>query len=305
MPTSLLSDKRKLAIIALIISNTIWGAASPIFKWSLQNVHPFTLAYLRFALAVFVLFPFVYKDLRLERKDLGKVMLLSIFGITINISFFFFALTKTESINAPIIGSSAPIFVMLISFFLLRERIQIKQVLGTVVGLVGIITIVLTPLFKNGLDSSLSGNLFLIIATLGGVIHVILTKEIANKYKPVCIVFYSFIIGTLSFTPGFVWEIKEYGFLTDINLSGIIGIAFGAVFASAIAYSLQEWALEYLRASEVGLFTYMDPVVAVLIAVPLLGEIPTPEFLVGSFLVFMGIFIAEGRLHYHPLHKLK
>jgi drug/metabolite transporter (DMT)-like permease len=182
---------------------------------------------------------------------------------------------------------------MLISFFLLRERIQIKQVLGTVVGLVGIITIVLTPLFKNGLDSSLSGNLFLIIATLGGVIHVILTKEIANKYKPVCIVFYSFIIGTLSFTPGFVWEIKEYGFLTDINLSGIIGIAFGAVFASAIAYSLQEWALEYLRASEVGLFTYMDPVVAVLIAVPLLGEIPTPEFLVGSFLVFMGIFIAE------------
>jgi drug/metabolite transporter (DMT)-like permease len=66
MPTSLLSDKRKLAIIALIISNTIWGAASPIFKWSLQNVHPFTLAYLRFALAVFVLFPFVYKDLRLK-----------------------------------------------------------------------------------------------------------------------------------------------------------------------------------------------------------------------------------------------
>jgi len=60
-----------------------------------------------------------------------------------------------------------------------------------------------------------------------------------------------------------------------------------------------------VKAQEVGLFNYLDPVVTVLIAVPLLGEHPDIYFFIGTILVFGGIYIAEGRIPWHPFHKLK
>lgn len=91
------------AILALIAANIIWGAASPIFKFALENIPPFTLAFLRFFGAALILFPFTVKSMWIKREDWLDLFLLSIFGITINITFFFMGLKYAPSINAPII----------------------------------------------------------------------------------------------------------------------------------------------------------------------------------------------------------
>ena len=93
--------------------------------------------------------------------------------------------------------------------------------------------------------------------------------------------------------------------LINLDFKSIIGILFGAVFCSLIAYTLQTFAIKYISANEVAIFSYVDPVIAVIIAKPLLGESITTTFLFGSFLIFLGIYISEGRLHYHPLHLLR
>jgi len=85
----------------------------------------------------------------------------------------------------------------------------------------------------------------------------------------------------------------------------VVGIIFGVFFSSALAYFLFYYGLSKISTQEVGLFTYIDPVVAILIAVPLLGEYPNLYFFLGSILIFGGIFIAENRIHWHPFHKLK
>src|SRR3989337_1766625 len=89
------------AILALILANIIWGATPPIFKWSLTNIEPFTLAFLRFFIGALILFPLISGSLEIKRRDWGKLLLLSLFGITINISFFFLGLERAPSINAP------------------------------------------------------------------------------------------------------------------------------------------------------------------------------------------------------------
>jgi drug/metabolite transporter (DMT)-like permease len=297
-----LSTRHK-AILALIITNAIWGAASPVFKFSLQNIPPFTLAFLRFEIAALLLVPFVYKEFKSvtnERKYLKEIILFSLSGVTVNIIFFFQGLRLTESINAPIITSSGPIFIIIFSIIFLKEKLEKNELIGSSLSFLGILLIVVKPILDNGFDGSILGNIFLLIATLGAVGQTLIGRRLTQNYPPLPLTFISFVIGSTTFIP---FAATEIGHLPPIDYRGVIGIIFGAVFSSALAYSLFAWGLSKLEASETGLFTYIDPVVAIIIAYPLLGEKPDLFFAFGAVLVFLGIFLAEGRINYHPLGK--
>ena len=226
-------------------------------------------------------------------------------GITVNISFFFLALKLTPSVNAPIIASSGPIFGYLSSIFILKEKPHPKVLLGLFISLLGVFTIIGQPVFSGILNGQLLGNLFLIIATLGSVGHTIISKEIIGNYRTSTITFWSFLIGTVTFIPFLIWEITSGSISLSLDYRGIIGIIFGIFLSSALAYYLFEYGLKSIAAQDVGIFTYVDPIIAIIIAVPLLGEKITLIYLLGSLFVFAGIYIAEGRIHYHPFHHLR
>jgi len=304
---SLFSKKKHIvlwSVTALIVANIIWGAAAPIFKWSLESTPPFTLAFFRFAIGALLIFPFVYNQLSVRKNDIIPLLSLSLLGTTINITFFFLGLAKSQSINAPIIASSGPIFIILFAYFFLREKIAKREILGGALGMSGVLIIILSPILKQGFDGSIQGNMYFVVAMLGSVTGTIILKKIIKNYNPLTLIFWSFVIGSISFYPFFQQEIQRVGFLPNANIQTYTGIIFGAVFASAIGYALHGWALKYLPATETGIFTYIDPIIAVLIAAPLLGEQPSSIFFAGSFFVFFGIYIAEGRIHYHPIHLL-
>jgi drug/metabolite transporter (DMT)-like permease len=109
-------------------------------------------------------------------------------------------------------------------------------------------------------------------------------------------------MGSTGFVPFFANEVHHYGFLPHLTYQGLTGLLFGIFFSSLTAYFLQTWAIKYLTAADVSVFTYIDPVVTILIAAPLLGEFPDFIFVVGSVMVVLGILMAEGRFHWHPLH---
>lgn len=293
------------AILALIAANLIWGAASPIFKLALQNITPFTLAFIRFFGGCMLLFPFIASNPWIRKKDWGKLFLLSLFGITINISFFFLGLERAPSINAPIIASSGPVFLYLLSIFVLREKSHVKVLIGTLVSLLGVLIIVGQPILTLQNPVEILGNVFFILATIGSVGHAILSKEILTEYKAVVITFWSFLIGSLTFLPFFLFEQVQYHPLSTLDIRGITGIIFGVFLSSTLAYTMYEWSVQKLNVQEVGIFTYIDPIVALVIAIPLLREQVTSIFVMGAFLVFTGIYIAEKRVHYHPLHKFR
>ncbi|HLD11679.1 MAG TPA: DMT family transporter, partial [Patescibacteria group bacterium] len=132
------------------------------------------------------------------------------------------------------------------------------------------------------------------------------SKELFAHYSPMTITFYSFFIGGLFFLPFVFLEYAQDPFwMLHLDIRGIIGILFGVFLSSGLAYFLLQWGLSRMKLSDIGVFVYLDPIVTTLVAVPLLGERFTPLFLLGAFMVFLGIFVAERRIAYHPLHKLK
>ena len=298
-----LSNNQK-AVFALVIANLIWGAAPPIFKWSLQDIGPYTLAFLRFLIAAILIFPFVKNKLSIKPQDYLKVFLMGFFGITINIIFFFQGLLYAPSINAAIIASAGPVFIVLSSLFFLKEKPKSKVVLGTMIGLLGVFVFLIEPFFNSGGLGSSVGNFLILIATFGAILHTMIGRQVAKRNNPITITFWIFVIGTIGFMPFFANEVAVKGFLPNLTGQAMIGILFGAILSSLVAYLMQSFALKYLTAADVGVFAYIDPIITVLIAIPLLGEIPDLAFMIGAVMVFGGIFIAEGRIHYHPLHRL-
>lgn len=298
-------NKLHLAIVAIIVTNLIWGASVPLFKWSLQDVPPFTFAFLRFFLASLILLPFTFHHLKISSKALLQLTLLAFLGFFLHISLLLFGLTLSSSLNAPIIASSAPIFLIIGGFFLLHEKIKIKTAIGTLISLIGICIVVLRPLIDTGFDSSIVGNILFILSTLTLVLYTLLLREYNLPYRATTITFWMFAIATAIFFPFFLWESGSSNVLSQLTFQGIAGILFGAIFTSVIAYVFYNFAIKRVPTNEIGVFLYIDPIVTALIAVPLLGEKITTLFIIGSIFVFLGIFVAEGRLHYHPLQKFK
>lgn len=304
-------------LLAIALASIIWGAASPIFKWSLTNIPPFTLAFLRFSLAALILYPFLQKKFYskkssaypLEKRDFIWVFLFGFFGITLNISAFFLGLRLAPSINASIIGAIQPFILLALGASYLKEKIEKMEILGTLISLIGILVIILDPLLTNGqaAKTSFLGNLFFIIAMLGAVGQTLIGKKLFNKYlSPLPITFYAFIVGAFSFFPLFLLEYwQNPGWLGNLDLAGGVGIFYGVVFSSLLAYVFYDYGLSKIEASETGVFNYLMPITAILIAVPFFGEKITWPFIIGAIFVAIGILLTERRLPYHPLYKHK
>lgn len=296
-----MNSKHK-ALIALVLANLIWGAAAPLFKWSLDSIPPLSLAFFRFVFATIIIFPFAYKHLRIQKNDIGDFLLIGFFGATLNIGLFFLSLQYIPSINAPLIGSSAPLVVLLVTFFVFHEKPKLKAVIGAIVGLIGVLIIILQPVLQDGFNASVLGNVLLIGSLLSGLIHLLISKKIAAKYPAITITFYSFLIPIFTFFPFFLSDVQTSGLTYLGNQQAFIGILYGAAFASFAAHFLYYWAMKFLKTSDIVLFAYIPPVIAILVAIPLLGETISATYLIGAVFVFLGLYIAEAHIHYHPLH---
>lgn len=297
--------KAKLIILALICANIIWGASFPIYKWSLKTTPPFTFAFLRFFLGALILLPFVLHKLKIEKKDILYLSFFSILSISISIPLLLFGLKLAPSINAPIIASASPIFLIMASFFYLKEKIKKQIIYGTLISLLGISVILFRPLFDQGVNIAILGNLLLTFSVLFSIICTVYFKKILLRYDSVTLAFWSFILGSLPLLPFVIYENQPPGTnISYLSLNSFLGLGYGVIFSTVIASTLYFWGLKQMRASEVGIFAYIDPLATILVAVPLLHERITPLYLGGTVLVFLGIFIAEKRLNWHPLHRL-
>jgi len=297
-------SKTQLAILALITANIIWGAAAPIFKWSMDEIQPYTLAFLRFAIAAAILFPFVRHNLKIHRSHWPMLFFISVIGLGIKIGYYFTGLKLTSSINLPIIYSAAPIFIIIGSAIMLHENPKIKVIGGTIISLLGIMIVILQPLLNSNAGDSILGNILFIVSMGISVFYTLLLKELSPKYNPLTLTFWIFTLTATSFLPFLLVETAQTNQLLTLSTKSVIGITFGAVLCSTIAYALHTYAIKHIAANEVAVFSYIDPVIAIIIARPLLGETISSTFLIGSVLVFVGIFISEGRIHYHPFHLL-
>ena len=189
----------------------------------------------------------------------------------------------------------------------LREKPKLKVLAGMMIALTGVLFIILSPLILDGkkfVMGAIEGNLFILLATFGRVLQTVFGRDVLKKINAIQVSAITFLFGSLTFIPFIPKEFVNWD-ISFLNIAGWTGIIFGIFFSSAIAYFLFYYGISRLKAQEVGIFTYIDPLAAIVVAAPLLHEYPNLFYILGGILIFGGIYFAEGRVYWHPFHRLR
>ena len=152
------------AHVALFSVNTLYGASHILAKGVMPTfLQPSVFILLRVtgAMALFWIVKSVFAPEKVERKDLLLLAFCGLFGVAINQLFFFHGLNLSSSINSGIIMTINPILVLILAYFVLKEKITTYKFVGILLGALG--AVLLTLAGGSGSGDSLLGDLFLFL----------------------------------------------------------------------------------------------------------------------------------------------
>lgn len=306
--------KKPIPYLALIIAHLIWGINFVVAKIALQEFPPMSLALLRFALASLLLAPFFLaetKKVKIDKKDLPKLIAIGVFIITLSITFFFEGIKRTTAINASVLSLTIPVLSILFGWWFLKEKIYLINLAGIGLGLIGSLVVIGLPQIIIGTVSPimLEGNILIILASISWVVGATVSKKILKKYPSLVVTAIAFLIGTITFfIPASLEYLKNPGWINQVTMLGILGLTFMTLLSSISAYFLFEWGLSRTSLVVADLFQYIEPFVAAALAITILNEKISTSFLIGAALIAVGAYLGTfakkaNYYHYHKAHR--
>ena len=207
---------------------------------------------------------------------------------------FLKGLELTTPISASVIVTITPIIILILSSFFLNEKITGLKVLGVILGFSG--GVLLTILGKSTRvgDNLPLGNLFIFINVISYSIYIILIKKLTQKYHPFTFIKWLFLFGFFLILPFGYGEFKqiEWHTFTPYVTFSVLFVVVGATFGT---YLLNPLALRKLKASTVGIFIYLQPVIAGLFALIMGADDIGYVKVIAMCLIFCGVYLVTKR----------
>jgi drug/metabolite transporter (DMT)-like permease len=289
-------QKRKKAYLALLTTAFIWGLAPPIIKYTLRFTSPLTFLFYRFLIvSLILLIPLVIKLIR-QRPNINlcfQYLVLGFIGTPLTLLLLFFGMQKTSAISASLISIFTPILVILGGVIFLKEKVTRQERLGISLIFLGAFFSIIEPLFKNGLhlNQNLIGNLLILGGSFTWASFSLLRRKAGEHLDSFILSASSFIVGLITLLPFVTFHFS----LLTFNSNAWPGICYMAVLGSVVAYFTYIYGFSKIEASEATLFTYLEPIFAVPVAIVLLKETPSLLFLSGAGLIVVGVIISQVR----------
>ena len=280
---------------ALLIVGIIYGANYSIAKIVMPYyIGPFGIIFIRVIIgtALYWAIDFINGPEKIKyKRDYLKLALLALFGVTINQLMFFKGLSMTTPISASVIMTSSPITVLVVSYFLLKEKITANKLIGIALGATGAIMLIGIDGFNLSSDTFL-GNIFILINAVSFSIYLVLVKPMMYRYKAITVIKWVFFFGMLMVIP---FGFEEFTLVEWSNMpnEAWLSLAYIVIGTTFIAYLLNTWALQYVNPSLVGYYIYLQPVFSTIVAVSFRGDKLTLTEAVYSLLIFTGVYLVS------------
>lgn len=284
---------RLQAFLAIVF----WGISFVATRLALREVSPVTLIFTRFALGVALLHVVLAArglPLLPPRSSLPTLAALGFFGIFFHQVIQSNALTMTTAVRTGWLIGITPIWSALLAAMVLRERFGPAKIAGLVLGFLGAALVVTRGRIEPGLLAlpSTRGDLLILLSTLNWALYTVLGHGTMRSLGSLRMTAGVMLVGWLMIG---VWFAGAAGWRewAHVTAGGWAALLFLGIGCSGLAYWFWYGALERIETSRVASFLYLEPLVTVAAAVPLLGEPVGWSTLVGGGVVMAGVALVQ------------
>ncbi len=279
------------ATIIYDINHTIAKGVMPTY------VKPFGFIFIRVTGAAILFWgiSFFGPKEKIERRDWLRVFVCAILGMFINMLSFFKGLDLSTPINSAVLITITPIIVVVLSALLIKEKITVLKGSGVFLGFIGALALVLfgAEIRQDAPNIPLGNALFILNATSYGS-YLIVAKKLIEKYHPFTLMKWLFTIAVIINLPLTIGEFSE------IQWSQMPGevfgvIAFVVIGTTFLTYLFNIYALTQLKASTLGAFVYIQPMIGILFALVTGNDHLTLIKTMAIGLVLIGVYLATKK----------
>lgn len=289
--------KNKLiGYILLFLASTIWGTMYVVSKYVMNFVSPITLMWLRYLISFIVLFIFLKissckrgNKENINKKDIVMIGWIGFVGYFISI---FFQFTGTKFSNAhmgALITATTPVFVVIFARYILKEEITKKKIISLIMAFAGVAVVVG---FDKGANSSVLGDMLLIIAAATWAILCVFVKIQSRRNSSLVITTYAMLFALIFTTPFMLFQKESINVIFQSRLI-LCGVIYLGLVGTAGAFLMWNKGIEMVDTGVGSLFLFFQPAAGGILGWLCLGEKLTASFFVGGILIVIGILISN------------
>ncbi len=304
--------KRFESYLWMLLNTLVWGASFIVVKPALDITSPLRHLLFRYLLAVIFSLPILYHywpQIKKLKQKLFPVFWIELLGTVLALWILYEGLHLTSAIEANLLTMTLPVFLTIGGILFLKEKEERHEFIGLTITLMGTTLLVFSPLVIGGTGLtglSFQGNILITASMIISAIYYLLAKKYYQKLPKFLVTTLSFYVGLIGFTLASGWELfiaNHYTFLEGLKLIQLEFTQFEvwraagymALFGSIIGLTAYYKGQDGIEASEAGLFTYLQPLVAIPLSMLFLKEGINFLEIIALLLILMGVYWAERR----------
>ena len=266
----------------------MWALIPVVSKLGLSNLdnHQFLFWSSLISFLTFLIIILIQKKgrviLKLSTKNWVYSIILGLLGTYLFYIFLYFGYANAKGIEVLIIQYCWPIFVIVLSIFILKERLNIRKVISIILGFLGVFLVFTKGKFTDIHLDNFFVNVIVLLAAFSFGLFSVLSKKIKVDSLPLVTIYY-FVATIVSFISMIFlseFKIPEPDVYLPILINGI--------FVNGISYIFWIGALKIGKASFVAPFVFLTPVIAIILLILIFNEPFKLVYLAGMISVIVG-----------------
>jgi drug/metabolite transporter (DMT)-like permease len=267
---------------------------TPIFaKITVAEISPLSLGFFRFGAAAILFYitaKFYKINLKFDRKDYPRLLLLAMLCIPLNQYFFLNGIKASYASHSGVIYSLNPVYSYLLAITIRSEKFEYKKIVSILLTVAGIALVFYEGIANTTMNQNvLGGDFLLLFAVLTFAMYLTFGKKLIDKYGALKVSSFAFVWGTVFNIPALLYDIHNFT-LNYLTYKGILGYIF-LVLVSYLGYFAWYYALKSNEVSKLTTLNNIAPVITVLISVLYLGEPVSLYFILGGIITLIGVFL--------------
>lgn len=290
-----MQNHRLQAHTAVLLANIIFGLGVPVTKLLLdQWVSPMAYMATRClgAAAIFWLISLFLPREKVAPRDLTVIILGGLLGIVVSQTLTAWALTFTTPVYFSLIATLTPVATMLCAALFIGEKISTRGVVGVALGVAGAMLMVFIGWQGGSGKNDILGIALTLLSMFTWAVYLIITRKVSARYTAVTQMKWVFLASAIAVLPFSLTDLQSatlYSAATE--WSGLAEMAFIVVFATVAGYFAIPFAMRYLKATTVSVYTNLQPIVASLVAISLSQDVLTWDKPVALVMVLLSAWL--------------